>query len=85
MFAMMAHNVQMLSEYKLSQIKKSQTPKYKGLVTSVHQDAFPQRGTADLGSYERKRMKARARLTEISRPAIGPYIYNKVEHKPLYI
>ena len=30
-------------------------------------------------------MKARARPTEISRPAIGPYIYNKVEHKPLYI
>ena len=30
-------------------------------------------------------MKARARQTGTSRPAIGPYIYNKVEHKPLYI
>ena len=30
-------------------------------------------------------MKARIRPVGKSRPAIGPYIYNKVEHKPLYI
>ena len=30
-------------------------------------------------------MKARIRSVGKSRPAIGSYIYNKVEHKPLYI